>query len=289
MSDDMQLRNNILEWIRRYDKDAALGCLPSDLTELKYGMARDGCLYSCNGLDSCPTRGYYVIPMLYDCSVPARYVCAYSPCPKIADSVSRAIVRSRLTNCGIPERFKSATFDNFMTISRDRSIAYAKSAAQDCAAQGFSLTLMGTPGTGKTHLACAMVQSWLARGKAAVFVSVVNLLDEIKRGYDSFSTGRIEDVLCKSDFIALDDIGAQKETSWATERLWELIDRRYRERKPMVVTANANTREQLVKLAGERGLQIVSRLTDEDFGYYSILNDVDYRGLKNRNKGGRNQ
>ena len=277
----------ILEWVRQSCPQASLCDIPDDTMELEIAMEQKDCYRHCPGISACKHCGYISLPVLYPYTVsrPPYYKTACAPCKVRVLAAKKAAIETYVKNCGIPARFKQATFANFTTIRRAPKIGLAKSMAQDCVTQELALTLMGTPGTGKTHLAVAMVHAWLAKGKSAVFIPVVSLLDEIKRGYGPYSPlPKIEDAIKCADFVALADLGAQKDSDWVTERLWELIDQRYRERKPITITSNAGSKDQLVTMAGDRGPQIVSRLTDETFGHYLVLNDIDYRSIEPKNR-----
>lgn len=282
MNDDAK-RLEILKWVRQSCPQASLCDIPDDTMELEIAMEQKDCYQHCPGLSDCKHRGYIYLPVLYPYSLarPPHYKTACAPCKVRVATEKRATIETYVKNCGIPARYKQATFENFVTIKRAPKIGLAKSMAQDCVTQELAFTLMGTPGTGKTHLAVAMVHAWLAKGKSAVFIPVVALLDEIRRGYGPYSPlPKIEDTIKCADFVALDDLGAQKDNDWVRERMWELIDQRYREQLPIVITSNAGSKDQLIKMAGDRGPQIVSRLVDQNFGHYIVLNDVDYRSLE---------
>lgn len=98
-----------------------------------------------------------------------------------------------------------------------------------------NLLFAGLYGLGKSHLSYAICKRLKERGFIAVFISVPKLLTIIKSTYQKnseFSEAELLDVLSKVDFLALDDIGAEKTRkeeegeSWATEKLFEIIDGR---------------------------------------------------------------
>lgn len=107
--------------------------------------------------------------------------------------------------------------------------------------EGFSierpanLLFSGMYGLGKSHLAHSVCMALKAKGFVAVFISVPKLLTIIKSTYrndSDYTEAELLDVLSKVDFLALDDIGAEKVRkeeegdSWATEKLFEIIDGR---------------------------------------------------------------
>lgn len=178
----------------------------------------------------------------------------------------------------IPKAMKRCTFDTFITTG-DPMIRTAKGLAMASVEDGASIILGGGTGVGKTHLAIAMVQEAVSRGRDALFVPVVDLLDEIRSGYDEGTADAIQEAVKEADCVALDDLGAQRSTSWVSERLFSVIDARYRLGKQTVITTNACSMSQLEKMLGERGARIVSRLTE--MAQPLFIKARDFRTRKN--------
>jgi len=103
------------------------------------------------------------------------------------------------------------------------------------------LALIGTPGTGKTHLALALGWEWLERGKTVLYYHVTGLLNALRDGYRRSGETDYSHIIAfaqNCSLLILDDLGAEKETEWATEQLDYIIDYRYEHRKPLIVTSN---------------------------------------------------
>ena len=106
------------------------------------------------------------------------------------------------------------------------------------------LTLLGQPGLGKTHLGCAIALEWLERGKTVLYYQVEGLLDALRDGYRLWEKGdhdgyhRLLSFTHNCSLLILDDLGAQKETEWAAAKLDQIIDDRYINKKPLIVTSN---------------------------------------------------
>jgi len=76
----------------------------------------------------------------------------------------------------------------------------------------------------------------------------------------------------------LDDLGAQNDSAWATEKLYQIIDYRYRSRLPLMVTTNINP----FAPGGRLDPRIISRLLDGanvsgGFTQVHLLTSGDYR------------
>jgi DNA replication protein DnaC len=106
------------------------------------------------------------------------------------------------------------------------------------------VTLLGTVGIGKTHIALSMGWSWVGCGKGVLYYHVEDLLDALRSGYSSWQRGDPEGYSMILHFaqnvglLILDDLGAQDEKVWATTKLDQIIDSRYIHQKPLIVTTN---------------------------------------------------
>jgi DNA replication protein DnaC len=103
------------------------------------------------------------------------------------------------------------------------------------------LLLTGTYGCGKTHLAAAIANARLAQGEPAVLMVVPDLLDHLRATYSpqsEVSYDSLFEQLRTTPLLILDDLGAQSSTAWAQEKLFQLLNHRYNERLPTVITTN---------------------------------------------------
>ena len=122
------------------------------------------------------------------------------------------------------------------------------------------LVLTGSVGSGKTHLAFAIVDAVLAQGKAAHCNSVAGMLDSLRSTYAINAFDEWFSRLQKVTVLALDDLGAQRATDWANEKLFELIDYRYINRLPLVVTTNLSLNDESIPLRLRSRLQEGSKI-----------------------------
>jgi DNA replication protein DnaC len=166
------------------------------------------------------------------------------------DRAARVMARAR-----IPNRYEHCDFDNFDTDMYDtgvdapawnRSLAQAKlvteAFARDYpAGTDTGLLLMGTYGTGKTHLAVAVLRQIVLRGHNGLFYDYRELLKEIQGSYNPESQtselGVLEPVLT-ADVLLLDDLGASKPSPWALETVGHILNSRYNEKRITLLTTN---------------------------------------------------
>lgn len=133
--------------------------------------------------------------------------------------------------------------------------------------EGIGLTLTGNVGSGKTHVAVGLVRLACGMGVEAKFVSVPELLGQLRATYGSKhgsgewrgsegSESEILGELARAPLLALDDLGVVKTSDWVRDRLYTLINRRYVAGRPIVATMN----EGLEALGRRLGQRITSRL-----------------------------
>ena len=133
------------------------------------------------------------------------------------------------------------------------------------------LLLQGGYGTGKTHLAAAIANSAVELNIATIFITVPDLLDTLRYTYqnaDESFEERFEEVR-QAPLLILDDFGTQNATNWAQEKLFQILNYRYTNRLPLVVTTNLSLNE----IEG----RIRSRLQDPELVTRVRIQAPDYR------------
>ncbi len=122
------------------------------------------------------------------------------------------------------------------------------------------LVLMGKHyGCGKTHLAAAIANTVHDQGGSVIFVTAADLLDKLRRSYSSSAANPSDDIfrlVRDCELLVLDDLGAQNETNWAREKLFQLLNYRYVTARPTVITTG-------VKEPSDLDARLVTRLMDQ--------------------------
>lgn len=159
------------------------------------------------------------------------------------------------------DHFAECEFKNFEIDDKNKN--HYKMAKNYCKrwnemkAKNMGFMFYGPPGVGKSYLAFCIANELLGQGVPVVVISSIGMLNRIKEIYNSYGKeGEVEVInnLKNASLLVLDDLGAENSTPWAKEKIYEIIDNRYRDGKPMIVTTNL-TREQLQnKLTGDDGV-----------------------------------
>ena len=170
------------------------------------------------------------------------------PCPKCAGaSANPEIVPNPVARMRIPLRFRDATFETWKPDNGSPRIRSRNFAITWPPKKPF-LTLTGAKGTGKTTLAIAVLKEVSSRhGITGQFWPITDLLARLRATADperaTESESEVLDQMYRVPLLVLDDWGAHKATDFAEDRLFTIVDARYREMRPTVITTNTNLSE----------------------------------------------
>ncbi|MDO8491001.1 MAG: ATP-binding protein [Dehalococcoidia bacterium] len=145
------------------------------------------------------------------------------------------------------ETLKDNSFDNFdfkrrdLPVEQRRSLAEAYRICTEFAKspEGW-LVLSGASGCGKTHLAAAMGNQRLSQGYPVFFRVVPDLLDHFRAAYGPESKVTYDalfDHVRNVSLLILDDLGAESSTSWAHEKLFQIMNHRYNTKLATIITS----------------------------------------------------
>lgn len=121
------------------------------------------------------------------------------------------------------------------------------------------LYIWGGVGTGKTHILYAIRAYWAERLLRFRVANMSELFASIKK---SFGTNEVLDIIEEGSYYqGFDDIGTEKDTEWAGEQMYRLINTFYEHEKHFVFTSNLSLKE-LAGRFGEQGDRIASRIAE---------------------------
>lgn len=158
---------------------------------------------------------------------------------------------------GIPPRFQVKTFDAYEATSEGQRKAlgicrrYAETFTERLA-NGDSLVLAGAPGTGKTHLACAIGGEVVRSGRSALFLSMRELVTRVTDTWGGKGSEATElAALTKPDLLIIDEVAGESGSDTERRVFFAVLNARYESLRPVILITNAGAAA-LKSYLGER-------------------------------------
>lgn len=151
---------------------------------------------------------------------------------------------NRKREAGLRKRHFNCSFDNYRVTTPAQQRALSK-------AQGFltrfldddpiNLVMTGKVGTGKTHLAAAIISKLIDEKKSCELIKLPEVIRLIKASWSDStlpSESKIIERYARLDLLVLDEVGVQYGSDTEKLLISEIIDNRYQEMKPTVLISN---------------------------------------------------
>ena len=145
------------------------------------------------------------------------------------------------------------TFDTFKPDGRDGPLQHSADAFEACKTFAQNpkddlpwLVLSGPSGCGKTHLAAAISNRQIELGKDVFFAVVPDLLDYLRATFGPASDVTYDELfeaIRNTPLLILDDLGMQSDTSWAQEKMFQVLNHRFNAELPTVITTSYSVDE----------------------------------------------
>lgn len=108
--------------------------------------------------------------------------------------------------------------------------------------ENMGLLLHGSTGGGKTFLAASIVNAMIDNGTSAMITTIPQLITAMQRDFER-DKPRLLEQIARVRVLVLDDIGFERQTGYTAEKVFEIVDTRYRARRPLIVTTNLSLEE----------------------------------------------
>ncbi len=177
-------------------------------------------------------------------------------------------------HAGIPQRFLRKGFDTYVAGSEEQRAAldvmrqFAEQISDNIGA-GRGLLVVGSTGTGKTHLVVSILKAAVRAGHSALFTSVLEAVQVVKETYrkdSDMSEREAVKMFSEPDILALDEVGVQFGSEFEMVIMTQIIDQRYRVGKSTLLISNLP----IVGKSGEKdlttilGKRVMSRIREDN-------------------------
>ena len=128
-----------------------------------------------------------------------------------------------------------------------------------------SLIIWGKAGNGKTYLSFAIANELHKQNVTVMATSVAQIQKMLQAGYNGSLKADETDVLqavSQVQLLILDDLGTENKTTWGYEKLYSIIDTRYRSNRPLIITTNLDVDENSNRMSGNKTLKDSLSLVD---------------------------
>lgn len=173
----------------------------------------------------------------------------------------RSIQRAKISSM-MDDTFRTACFANYQI--RNGNERHLKVAKKYCIEfskmyeRNQGLLFWGTVGTGKSYTAACIANYLLEANTSVVMTSFVRILQEMQ-GFDREREEVFTNKLNSVKLLIIDDLGAERSTDYALEKVYGIIDNRYRAKKPLILTTNL-TLQQMQEATDIRYARIYDRI-----------------------------
>lgn len=193
------------------------------------------------------------LPCMCECMVKAEGERAREEKRKRAERAERARIRAAFPSEAMRQKTFDADDGKFGAEQMRKARSYAERFAETGGNLDYGLLFFGRPDSGKTFLSCCIANAALDAGRSVIMRSMPQLL--VQRD------DAMLDKLIACDLLVLDDLGAERSTSYGQEYVYAVVDGRYSAKKPMVVSTNL-TREELAAPADVMSARIYGRVLE---------------------------
>ncbi len=289
-------------------RSAELRLLSEELTALDKELSGTGLLIfktACEGGDIAPLRERNVMlnkrrrEIIVSLGYPEDYTDVKYTCEKCQDT---GFVECRMCSCfkellltenikssGMGRLIEEQSFENFdIEFYRDEPELYSKIKANieraKTYAEGFgtsergkNLLLIGSTGSGKTHISTSIAKRVISRGYSVLYDSAQNIVtafenDKFRSGYSRQEN--VSDKYLECDLLILDDLGTEFVNQFTIGCLYNLLNTRSNRGLSTIVSTNLSAGE-LVSRYDDR---IYSRIIGSDYTVLSFGGkNKDYR------------
>ena len=179
-------------------------------------------------------------------------------------------------------KFQNLNFENFNSNSENElAIAIAKDYVNKniTSENTNGLIIMGESGVGKTHLAASIANKLIENDKIVLMERLTTLLDMIKETFkdNTKSENELVDLYSNVDMIIIDDLGTEKISNWALEKLYSIIENRNENMLPIIITTRFDKQGLIERFSQSQDEQLADAIISK---LYQMCYGVTLKSMK---------
>lgn len=182
----------------------------------------------------------------------------------------------------IGRKFEEQNFENF-DINSENEIAvevardYTNKSIEEMQSEGLIIT--GESGLGKTHLAASIANKLIENDKIVLMGRLTMLLDMIKETFrdNTKSENELIELYSNVDMIIIDDLGTEKISQWALEKLYTIIQNRNENRLPIIITTRFDKQGLIERFSQSQDEQLVDAIISK---LYQMCYGITLKNMK---------
>lgn len=161
--------------------------------------------------------------------------------------------------------YQRARFSAYKVTAENRrahaiALNYVDKFISDLEEKSQGLLFYGSVGTGKSFTAACIVNELLDRRVSVVMTSFVKILQDLQGA--GIREGEYISLMNRARLLVLDDLGAERNTDYALEKVYNVIDSRVRADRPMILTTNL-TLDEMMNPSDMRYKRIYDRILEK--------------------------
>ena len=181
-------------------------------------------------------------------------------------------------------KFQEKNFENF-NINSENEIAvevakdYTNKSKEKMQKEGLIIT--GKSGLGKTHLAASIANKLIENDKIVLMGRLTMLLDMIKETFrdNTKSENELIELYSNVDMIIIDDLGTEKISQWALEKLYTIIENRNENRLPIIITTRFDKQGLIERFSQSQDEQLVDAIISK---LYQMCYGITLKNIKEK-------
>lgn len=184
----------------------------------------------------------------------------------------------------IERKFQNLNFENFnINSGNEIAIKVANDYINKCITkmQNSGLIIMGESGVGKTHLAASIANKLIENNKIVLMGRLTTLLDMIKETFrdNTKSENELIELYSNVDMIIIDDLGTEKVSCWALEKLYTIIQNRNENSLPIIVTTRFDKQGLIERFSQSEDKQLVDAVIAK---LYQMCYGITLKNIKEK-------